>query len=318
MNKKQTFPTWFWIFLSAVLITTVAGMSVLYLTGISQSPGFLALLGSIITAFGAGIGSIIKSMIGYKDQINDQTSYLEDAIEDIQENSKKELSKTQESLLIKQLDFNQKTTEFLIDSFIKIEESMNQIGNDIKMTKTELTSDINTVKKDLSKIKVDLDKVEKIKTKQDGWKEGINKDWEGCKKRIECIDKKILFSAATICKENFIDYFNQIIEMDLSPSDISSKEILIKNINDKLDICILNCNLQLEQLLTGKDDKLLKHFSESKIKLIFEYKTNLEKCFNENIINNIYKNFYNYSSIYFNEMLNQLVRSYFAANGIDD
>jgi len=309
MQKKQTFSHSFWIFFSAVLVTAIAAMSVLYLTGISSSPAFLAILGSVITAIGAGSGTLIKSMLKYKTQIKEQTRNLEEAVEDMQDLNAKELNKTQESLLIKQLDFNQKTTDFLIDSFLKIEKGMNIISNDVKATREDLNAKFNEVQEDVISMQIEFEASEKTKSKQEKWMLEIHRDWESCKKRIQTIDKKTLFSSAVIIKENFTEFFQQVVEMDLSASDRSSKELLVININEKLDCYILNRNLQLDILL--KDNKMHEDFNKAKAEIIYKYRQNIEKCFNENIINNIYRNFYNYSSIYFNDLLNQLVRSYF-------
>lgn len=93
--------------------------------------------------------------------------------------------------------------------------------------------------------------------------------------------------------------------------DISSKELLLGKMYEKLDNCTLNCHLQLQQLLKGGEEDILVYYEESIKQSIFNYKTNMEKCFIDNAINNIFRNFYNYSSVFLNEILNVLVKSYF-------
>ncbi len=301
-----------WMYLTLTLLIVVVLMGGLYLTGISNNPGFLTLLGTIITGVGTGILSILKFYGSYRNDIKIQDEKAINTLQEMRNICDSKLHKAQESLLIKQLDFNQKTTDFLMDSFIKIEENLSSIKQDINITKKELSDRISIVTEDVMRLKNLFNDSTNAKDKHDKWMIEINRDWDGCKKRIQLIDNKILFSAAGILKENFIDFFETVISMNMNHcDDISSKEILLSKMYEKLDACNLNCTLQLQQLLKGGEENILAYFNETMKQTIFIYKTNMEKCFIDNTINNIFRNFYNYSSVFMNEMLNILVKSYF-------
>lgn len=305
-------PLSIWVFLSMLLMFVIMLMGSFYLLGVSQNPGFLTLLGAIITGIGTAVASGLKFHNSYKNDLAMHNEKSAQNLLEVKNICDVKLGKAQENLLIKQLDFNQKTTDFLMDSFIKIEENLLSIKHDINITKKDLSTKISDINDDVTRLKNLINDNMNAKDNHDKWMVEINKDWDGCKKRIQMIDNKILFSAAGIIKENFLDFFETVISMNMVHcNDISSKESLVSKMYEKLDACNLSCDLQLQQLMKGGEEDMLVQFNESMKQPIFNFKMNLEKCFIDNTINNIFKNFYNYSSIFLNEMLNTLVKSYF-------
>lgn len=275
------------LFISVIIFASFA-FGIINLSGINPSRELYAFIGVIITALSGMITAFINSNKSYEERINRSETKITDAI-----NSR--FGKIETDIFQKQTETNRILTDNLTSSL------------------ADIKTDIRDLKSDVCQVKTVLEEMTSIKEKREMWRNEINKDWMGSKKRIENINNGILLSVASIVKDNVFGFFEDVIDIDdLSHCDeISVKEKTLANIYDMLESRLVKTQTQLNNLSDDDlENKFIESFKANASPIIFTYKENIEKVFVKNTINSVYRNFYNYSSTFLNELLNMAVNLY--------
>jgi hypothetical protein len=279
------------------LLFSVVTISMILVLGIKPSTQFYVFAGIVITAISGIFTAYINSNNAYKDELREVEKRITKNIIDIGDKYRAKFENIEDDVFKNQTEMSRKTNEFMI-------ESVTSIKSDIKTIQQDFTE----FKSEVKEIKSTLDEMTSIKEKREMWRSEINKDWAGCKKRIHAVDDgKTLSDVASIVKDSVFSFFENVIEIDdLSHcDDISVKEKSINHIYELLESKIVKTSLQLNSI---HDDKwFISGFKSEAQDIISNYKSNIEKVFIKNTINSVYRNFYNYTSTFLNELLNMAV-----------
>lgn len=310
-----------WIWITLLIVSALTIISLFFIHSGIINAAIITGISTIVVGLGSIISAILKYSNSFKERIYDQDSKIDKMLSEVRQETTVKISKNYENLINKQIEFSNKTTDFLVDTFIKIENDINGVSNQIKDIRHDLKERIDEVKISLIKVTDDVNslqlaatKTASYKSKQESWARELEKDWDGCKARIQTIDDKELLNGAIIVKDLFIDFANEILSWNLYTSNESEKSMLISRINERFDSFYINISAQLPQMIHSKQF-IDEYYTLNKANVV-GFKIKIEKSFRDNIINNISKNIFNYSSQYLNETLNTLACAYVKTNGI--
>lgn len=300
---------WFWLTITFLCIIIIMGSIYLHYGLLNETS--ITLLGSIIVGIGSFGGAILKFHGGFKQRLQDIKLFVEKSMIEAKHNADEQVNKASEDLVKRQIEYQNKSAEFLLETLIKVEQNILEEVRDTKNGITEqfeqMDDKLTKVSDDVSKLQSSVHKMEECKNKKEFWAKELEKDWDGCKTRIKMIDDKTLYSGAIVIKEEFMEFANDVLAWNLSTDSQSDKEILTNRIIEKFDAVIASTQRQLSIIINPKHNEqyiVLNKLNEHSFKL------KIEKSFRENLVNNIYKNAFNYSSQYLNETLNTFVAAY--------
>ena len=300
---------WFWLAITFLCLLVIISSLILKFN-LFNSNSFV-LIGPVIAGFSSLVGTLVKFHSNFKQHIQEIKLYVEKAMLDIKQNTDEKIGKANSELAKKQIEYQNNSSEFLLDTLIKVErnilEEVRRTKNDIAEQFEQMDDKLSKVSNDVSKLQDSVFKMEECKTKKEFWAKEFEKDWDGCKAHIKLLNDESVYSGAVVIKEEFMDFVNDILAWDLCAESASEKEIIINRIVEKFDAMIASLQRQLITIIKPKHYEqyiLLNKPNE------LSFKIKIEKSFHENIINNVYKNTFNFSSQYLNETLNTYVAAY--------
>lgn len=305
---------WFWttIFFVALIIL---GLGLFVVTSSGES--FIAIIGSIVIGLFSFGAAVINFMGQTKKAAADNFEKINRIINDFREEAMDKNDKATEALNAKYNRLEATATELYVDSISKLEKNIleevrsfkHEVGSSVK----DLSAKVDGLSNNFNNLESGLRKIEESKDKKETWAKELEKDWEGSRSRIRMVGSKDLYNSALFIKESFKEYCMEILSWNLSTHSESDRDNLIERIVEKFDI-LMDGIYQHNICMTKEHTHSFKDLNRSNE---VNFRLRITKSFKENIINNVYRNFFNYSSQYMNDVLNTYVQSYLVVHGID-
>lgn len=305
---------WFWLMLAGIVVCVFVFV-IFSRYGDLLNATTTALIGSLTAGIASFAGALLKFHSGFNNKMYKLQENVKEDITEIKQKTNESIQQTTKELYENQIEFTNKITDFLIDSLTKTEMNiLNEVRNlksEMKEGQHETESRLQQLSMDVTSLKTNVKKIEENKDRKEFWAKELEKDWEGCRSKIKLFNNPALYNSAFLIKQEFIDFANEVLSWNLSTLSESDKNTLIERIVEKFDAVYTNIK---RQLCTIIDENLIREFISKNSQNEINFKLKIESSFKENIINNVYRNFFNYSSQFLNDTLNTFVICYLKIN----